>query len=186
MSHVTIPCDIEILGSSCFSECQSLSSISFESNSPLRVDSSDVTDYNRRSTFEGRTRGQMERIRSSVPEANKQQNANMMNGSPAAANGKVGERKKEEAGRESAASGRREIAPAMRKRASRGNQQDERNIIEEKERMNGESVNQRKVNGKRKYGTEKKPTERRFREEREDGKSEVQLYGSIIFLRFDK
>jgi hypothetical protein len=35
-SHVTIPCDIEILGSSCFSLCGSLSSILFESNSRLK------------------------------------------------------------------------------------------------------------------------------------------------------
>jgi hypothetical protein len=35
-SHITIPRDIEILGSSCFRECYSLSSISFESNSRLK------------------------------------------------------------------------------------------------------------------------------------------------------
>jgi hypothetical protein len=39
-SHITIPRDIEILGSSCFHECESLLSISFESNSRLiRIDS---------------------------------------------------------------------------------------------------------------------------------------------------
>jgi hypothetical protein len=38
--HITIPQDIELLGSSCFSGCQSLSSISFESNSQLiRIES---------------------------------------------------------------------------------------------------------------------------------------------------
>jgi hypothetical protein len=40
LSHITIPCDIEILGSSCFASCRSLSSISFESNSRLmRIES---------------------------------------------------------------------------------------------------------------------------------------------------
>jgi hypothetical protein len=40
MSHITIPRDIEIVGSSCFRECKSLSSISFESNSRLlRIES---------------------------------------------------------------------------------------------------------------------------------------------------
>jgi hypothetical protein len=34
-SHVEIPSDVEILGSSCFSDCESLSSISFASNSRL-------------------------------------------------------------------------------------------------------------------------------------------------------
>jgi hypothetical protein len=35
-SHITIPHNIEILGSSCFRECESLSPISFESNSRLK------------------------------------------------------------------------------------------------------------------------------------------------------
>jgi hypothetical protein len=40
-SNIEIPRTIEILGSSCFAECQSLSSISFESNSVLkRIESS--------------------------------------------------------------------------------------------------------------------------------------------------
>jgi predicted metal-binding protein len=40
-SNITISSDIEILGSSCFSNCKSLSSISFESNSRLtRIESS--------------------------------------------------------------------------------------------------------------------------------------------------
>jgi hypothetical protein len=40
-SHVSICRDIEILGSSCFAYCESLSSISFESNSRLkRIESS--------------------------------------------------------------------------------------------------------------------------------------------------
>jgi hypothetical protein len=38
--HITIPRDIEILGSSCFRECKSFSSISFESNSRvMRIES---------------------------------------------------------------------------------------------------------------------------------------------------
>jgi hypothetical protein len=44
-SHVDICCDIEILGSFCFSDCKSLSSISFESNSRLkRIESSALRD----------------------------------------------------------------------------------------------------------------------------------------------
>jgi hypothetical protein len=35
-SHLEIPCHIEILGSLCFSGCESLTSISFESNSRLK------------------------------------------------------------------------------------------------------------------------------------------------------
>jgi hypothetical protein len=35
-SSVRIPCDLEILGSGCFSSCKSLLSVSFESNSRLR------------------------------------------------------------------------------------------------------------------------------------------------------
>jgi hypothetical protein len=40
LQSIVIPSSVEILGSSCFSRCQSLSSISFESNSRLtRIDS---------------------------------------------------------------------------------------------------------------------------------------------------
>jgi hypothetical protein len=109
-----------------------------------------------------------------------------MNDSTPTRNKEFENMEEEEVDREPAERRRPEIEVAMAETVKVGNQEKSENNVGENPMMSANTVNQRKVGGIRKYEACKRTNHSHGREETDQHENEVQLYGSIIFPRFDK